>query len=206
VVGPVLEIGGRSWQGRGGNAASVCRDEGIAWEGSDIVDGPGVGFLMDILDSSAVEAVGRLWASVLVFNLLEHVYDPITALTNAMKLVAPGGVAAVAGPAVWQLHDYPADYWRPMPDFFLEFASRNGCQVLNEDFMWLVEGKMLRVDLLSVGSQKQLPSYSRPGAFHVWSRPMTYWSRALHQGLRTFGRDTPYPTSGLGVCLKKPLG
>lgn len=206
VKAPVLEVGSRAWQGQEGNAARACRDAGLAWEGTDIVAGEGVDFVLDILDRTAVDGLGRQWATVLVFNLLEHVYDPITALDNAMALVAPGGPAVVVGPAVWQLHDYPKDFWRPMPDFFLEFARRNGYEVVPDVLTWTVAGKLVPVDAISVGTQKKLPSISRPGVVEVWGGPRAYWSRAVHALLRTFGRETPHPDCGLGVVLRKPAG
>lgn len=205
VTGPVLEVGSRTWQGEEGNAARECRRAGLAWEGTDIASGPGVDFVLDILDAQAVEAIGRQWGAVLVFNLLEHVYNPIEALENAMKLVAPGGACVVVGPAVLQLHDYPRDYWRPMPDFFLEFADRNGYEVVREALMWTVLGRLVAVDSLSVGDQKHLPSISRPEVVTVWGRAQAYWSRAVHLLLRTFGRDTRHPDCGLGVVLRKPV-
>lgn len=204
VVGPVLEVGSRAWQGEAGNARAECRRAGLQWEGTDIVEGAGVDFVLDIGDSPSVRAVGRQWPTVLVFNLLEHVYNPIEALENAMTLVAPGGVGVVVGPAVWQLHDYPRDFWRPMPDFFVEFASRNRLEVVDDVLMWIVEGRIAPVERFSVGAQKKLPSISKPGAFEVWGKPYAYWSRAAQEILRTFGRRTPYPDTGLGVTLRKP--
>lgn len=204
VKGPVLEVGSRAWQGEEGNAARACREAGLEWEGTDIVAGDGVDFVLDMLDRQAVAAVGRQWATVLVFNLLEHVYNPIDALENAMSLVAPGGSAVVVGPVVWQLHDYPRDFWRPMPDFFIEFADRNGFEVVPDSLMWTVAGKLVQVDKLTVAGQKKLPSISRPGVVEVWGMPRAYWSRAVHLLLRTFGRETPYPDCGLGVVLRKP--
>lgn len=204
VIGPVLEVGSRAWQGQEGNAARECRRAGLDWEGTDIVAGDGVDFVLDILDREGVEDVGRRWPTVLVLNLLEHVYNPIEALQNAMALVAPGGIGIVVGPTVWQLHDYPRDYWRPMPDFFLEFADRQGYEVVREALMWTVAGKVVPVDRLSVGAQKKLPSISRPGVVEVWGARQAYWSRAVHLVFRTFGRATTYPDCGLGVVLKKP--
>ena len=206
VTGPVLELGSRAWQGEVGNARAECVRAGLAWEGADIVAGEGVDFVLDILDTASVAAVGRQWPAVLIFNLLEHVYDPISALKNAMTLVAPGGSAVVIGPAIWQLHDYPKDFWRPMPDFFIEFATRNGLEVDRQHLCWIVEGRVLPIERFSRGEQKKLPSISKPGVVEVWGRPRAYWSRAIHAAARTFGRSTQYPDTGLGVVLRRPAG
>ena len=96
--------------------------------------------------------------------------------------------------------------WRPLPDFFLEFARREGYEVVGEDMMWIVVDRVVPVDRFSIGSQKKLPSISRPGVIEVWGRPRAYWSRAAHLVLRTFGRQTPYPDCGLGVVLRKSAG
>src|SRR5215510_9746413 len=132
VAGPVLEIGSRDWNG---NMAPVVSEAGLLWEGCDIEPGPGVDFALDILDERAVMDVGRRWPTVLLFNLLEHLYDPPAALRNALGLVEPGGCCVVCGPVVWEIHRYPKDYWRPLPDFFVEFARRHGYGV--RDASWL---------------------------------------------------------------------
>jgi hypothetical protein len=48
--------------------------------------------LVDILDLSAVEGLDSRWDSVLVFNLLEHVYDPIRAVETALSRVEANGL------------------------------------------------------------------------------------------------------------------
>ncbi|HVE47581.1 MAG TPA: methyltransferase domain-containing protein [Acidimicrobiales bacterium] len=206
VSGPVLEIGSRAWQGVDeGNARAVCKAAEVDWEGTDIVEGEGVDFVLDILDVDAVAAVDRQWSTVLLFNLLEHVYNPILALEHACRLVAPGGVIVVVGPAVWQLHDYPKDYWRPMPDFFLEFGHRNAFEVPFDLMMWIVEEQVIPVSRFSLQEQKQLPCISRPGVFEVWGKRRAYWSRGVHLLLRTFGGATQFPHAGLGVVIRKPV-
>jgi hypothetical protein len=204
VQGPLLEVGSRSWQGETGNAALVCQEAGVKWEGADLTPGPGVDFQLDILDGITVARLAHRWKTVLLFNLLEHVYDPISALNNAMTLVSPGGLCIVATPVVWQLHDYPSDFWRPMPDFFLEFARRNGFEVADDTAMWLVDGAVYPMEDFAIGNQKQLPSYSRPGVFRIWGKPRAYWSRAVHIICRTIGTATPYPSSAIGIAIRRP--
>ena len=49
---------------------------------------------------------------VLCLNVLEHVYDFETAINNIHKALKKGGVAIVAVPTFYPLHDEPGDYWR----------------------------------------------------------------------------------------------
>jgi SAM-dependent methyltransferase len=205
VAGATLEIGGRSWQGEAGNAARICAEANVPWEAADLVDGPGVNYILDILDDSAVRKVGRQWQSVLMFNILEHLYDPISALRNAATLVQPGGVLAVAGPAVWQLHDFPVDCWRPLPDFYTEFARREGLTLIEEHFDWLVYGELYPVSSFIHEGQKIMPSLGQPAGSSIWGTKKVAWSRAIHKIMRTSGRELAFPYAGLGVAMRRPL-
>lgn len=201
---PVLEIGSRDHQGGEGNARATCENAGLPWEGADIDAGPGVDFTLDILDAVAVAAVGRQWGTVLLFNLLEHVYDPTSALRNATMLVESGGAIVVVGPSVWQLHDYPRDYWRPMPDFFLEFARREGMVVVAEHFCWLLEqheGIIPVESLTKPNGQKQLPG--RNTAVEVFGTFRATASLYIQRALNLTGRVMHFPQVGIGVVLRK---
>ncbi|HWX46303.1 MAG TPA: hypothetical protein VNY52_13410 [Solirubrobacteraceae bacterium] len=200
IHGTVLELGSYNRQGfDGGNFRALCERGGLQWEGTDIEAGPGVDFTLDLLDRDAVTSIGRRWDTVLVMNLLEHVYDPIRVLEHALLLLAGGGALVVAGPTVWQLHDFPGDYWRPMPDFFLEFARRNGCTLDIADMRWLVGVALIPLDDLSVGTQKLLPSTFNAGRLYGGRRAR--WSRLVHRAAHTIGRDLFFPYAGLGVCM-----
>jgi hypothetical protein len=204
VEGPVLEIGSKDHQGGKGNARPTCEAAGVHWEGTDIDAGPGVDFTLDILDAVAVAAVERRWRNVLLFNLLEHVYEPAVALRHAVSLVEPGGAAVVVGPSVWQLHDYPRDYWRPMPDFFLEFARREGMQVVDDEFCWLLEQheRIIPIsDLTMPGGQKQFPG--RNTATQVFGAFRATASLYIQRGLNLTGRVMHFPQVGIGVVLRK---
>ena len=204
VRGPVLEIGSRDYQGGVGNARSTCEAAGLAWEGTDIDAGPGVDFTLDILDDDSVAAIDRRWGTVLMFNLLEHVYEPALALRHAADLVEPGGVVVVVGPSVWQLHDYPRDYWRPMPDFFLEFALRHRLGVVAEHFCWLMEGNERIIpidDLTAATGQKRFPG--RETATEVFGPVRATASRYVQRGLNLTGRAMHFPQVGIAVVLRK---
>lgn len=208
-----LEVGSRNWQGRDGNMRATVEATGRSWEGCDIAPGPDVHFALDILDGAGVASVGRQWPAVLLFNLLEHVYEPAEALRNAMRLVSPGGACVVCGPAIWELHDFPADFWRPMPDFYLEFAQREGLTIPPGGLAWVLNEwrylpgrgpatRIIPVEDLTDGDQKQVPSRLTSG--QVYGRPRTAISVALQRALNLTGRVTRFPNVGLGVVLFRP--
>lgn len=118
-------------------------------------------------------------------------------------MVEPGGRVAVITPTIWQLHDYPADYWRPMPDFYIEFARRETLRVVEDAFCWLVEGRRIPVGDLRVGAQKVLPA-RYPLGESIFGRVPLLYSRAVNRALRTVGRFLVYPWSALGVVLEVP--
>jgi SAM-dependent methyltransferase len=201
IQGPVLDLGSRNVQdSEQGNSRALCEKHGIVWEGADVEMGRDVSFVLDVLDPHAVAAVGKTWQTVIASNLFEHVYDPIRGMENALSLVAPGGACVIITPTFWELHDYPADYWRPLPDFYIEFAKRHGCTLQMP--RWMVQSKLIPWDDLKVGVQKYAPSKGHGGAL-LGSPLRTLWSRIIHRALRTNGREMFFPYSGVGVCLTR---
>ncbi len=57
---------------------------------------------------------------VLCLDVLEHVRDPRKAVSELMRVVAPGGKLLFATRFVFPLHDTPGDYWR-----FTEYGLRD---------------------------------------------------------------------------------
>jgi len=205
LVGPaVLEVGARDWQDGEGNMRAEVEASGRSWTGCDIEEGPGVDFTVDVLDDAQVAGVDDRWDTLLLFNLLEHVYDPTRALRNALGWLRPGGTAVVCGPAVWELHGFPRDYWRPLPDFYRAFGEREGWEVaemrwvLNE-FAW-VPGRPPGTRLLEVGDQ--LPG--RLTTAVTYGRARSAVSVALQRALNLTGRYTIFPRVGLGLVLSRP--
>jgi SAM-dependent methyltransferase len=201
LLSPVLELGSREIADQGGNTREAVMAAGLEWEGADIEDGPGVDWKIDLLDDHSVDAVDRRWGTVVLFNILEHLYDPAAALRNAVKLLAPAGRTAIITPTVWQLHDFPADYWRPLPDFYIEFARRNGLAIVEEGFHWILADKDLSVGELVVGSQKLLPARF-PLGDRVFSRREVQISRVVNRAFSSLGRKVVFPYSALGVLLE----
>ncbi len=204
IAGSAIEMGSRIWpESYGpGNAESLCRKFGVDWTGTDIEEGPGVDIVLDLLDTDSVKVLDRQWDAVLVMNLLEHVYDPISVLRNCCEVTAPGGVCVVVGPVVWRIHDYPQDFWRPLPDFFLEFARREGMTTDTASMHWLTLDRLIPVDELTDGQQKCLPGKFQPEPLFGAVRSKV--SHLVHFAFNTYGRDCFFPEVGLGVVLRKP--
>ncbi|MGO8864801.1 MAG: hypothetical protein ACLQRH_29100 [Acidimicrobiales bacterium] len=202
LKGPVLEVGSQAIEGQGGNTEAACRSAGLDWEGLDLVAGPGVDHLLDMTDTQTVSKIVKRWATVLLFNTLEHVYDPVTVLRNAVSLTDVGGLCVVITPVVWQIHDYPADYSRLLPDFYLEFARRERCTVVPSP-TWLVGDNLIPVeDLTLADGQKQLPG-TGPLAHIIFDRRRVVISRVVHKLFNTVGRNIHYPNCALGVVLRR---
>jgi SAM-dependent methyltransferase len=202
VKGPVLEIGSIDYQGGDGNARSHCQAAGLEWEGADLVDGPGVDRTFDVTDPAAVDAITDRWQTVLLFNLLEHTYDPISALRNATRLLGPGGVVVVSGPTIWELHDYPVDCWRPMPGFFFEFARREGhVTVVPGSPTWLVNDRLLPLEALRDGEQFLAPSNRWLDELH--GARQGRWVRLIDGvGARLGRRGYAFPFCSFGIALR----
>jgi len=47
---------------------------------------------------------------------LEHCEDPIWAVEAMRAVLRPGGVIALIAPWSWEIHRYPIDCWRILPD------------------------------------------------------------------------------------------
>src|SRR5271166_5410836 len=136
VSGPVLEVGA----GYGGfTSRSIIEAAGLRYYGTDMAHGEGVDYKADFErpeDMAVFQPIAPL-GSVLILNVLEHVFDPIKILDNAAALVRPGGSMVVLTPAVWPLHNFPMDAWRILPNFYEEYAKRRGLKLLERYFDYI---------------------------------------------------------------------
>jgi len=145
---------------------------------------------MDVFSSAAP------FGSVLVLNVLEHTFDPLRVLDNAVSLLKPGGRCAIVTPSIWPLHNYPMDTWRILPNLYEEYARRKGLLLDRGSFEYVGKGA---VEKFRDGSG----NYQYPP--QCGSAARLLWSRAVHKLLNTFGKGMFFPSHvAVGALLQKP--
>lgn len=56
------------------------------------------------------------YPTILLLSILEHTPEPPRVIHWVVRHLLPGGHLLVAAPCAWAQHDFPADYWRILPD------------------------------------------------------------------------------------------
>jgi SAM-dependent methyltransferase len=185
IAGPVLELG----TGYGGaTTREVMTAAGLTHYGTDLEAGPGVDVAADFEkaeDMAAFRSVGR-FGTVLVLNVLEHTFDPIRVLDNAVSLLRPGGVLVALTPSVWPLHNYPMDAWRVLPNFYEQYAKRRSHELLEPYFEYVGFGPVAR--FANPDGSYAYPPPCPPG----FRRTL---SRVVHRAFNTFGRGMFMPSN-----------
>lgn len=106
----VLEIGSRLpspacvW--------AINRDlaPGANWLGADFMPGDNVDVVADA--HNLPEAWAGRFSSVVCSEVLEHVVNPWRVLSEARRVLRPGGTLLVTTLTTFPVHAYPNDYWR----------------------------------------------------------------------------------------------
>lgn len=65
-----------------------------------------------VADAHALPFKDNEFSTVLCTEVLEHVRDPKTVLSEIYRVLKPGGVIILTTRFVYPLHDTPHDYWR----------------------------------------------------------------------------------------------
>src|SRR5437899_3243406 len=111
IYSPCLEVGAGL---EGFSAEAIITSHGISYHSTDIKGS--VSLTTDFERSDVAQLFnGDQFGTVMILNVLEHVFDPIRVLDNAVSLVRSGGTCVVIAPSVWPLHYFPLDCWRINP-------------------------------------------------------------------------------------------
>lgn len=198
ITSPCLELGA-------GYGGETCRDlileNKIQYFGTDMELGENVDFLANFEDSpeqvrSVFASIGK-FSTVLILNVLEHTFDPIRVLDNAIELLESGGICIIITPTVWPLHNYPYDCWRINPNFYEEYCRRRELNLLMDYFEYI--GFCHVKDLID--SQN---NYQYPKPWYFKTKTSTLISRFIHQLFDTHGRSMFFPSHlSVGCVIQK---
>ena len=184
ISSPVLELGSGHPEH---SARKLILEAGLHFVGTDIFPGSGVDFVANFERGEELKVFEGVapFGTVLVLNVLEHTFDPVRVLDNALSLVRRGGKLVIITPVVWTLHSFPIDTCRLNPDWYEEYAKRRGLVLDPATFVYLGHG---RVDQF----RDENGAYTLPPPTNSY---LKYWySRLAHKALNTFGRGMVFPS------------
>lgn len=186
ICGPVLELGA-------GYEGLTCRrlleGAGLVYVGTDTGEGPAVDIVANFETGEGLReaAAAGPFGTVLVLNVLEHTFDPLTVLDNAVSVarVADGRVVVLT-PAVWPLHNYPMDCCRLLPDWYRRYARTRHLDLIEAAFEYVGFGPV--ADFRAPQGQDVFPP---PG----FRRPVhRLYSRVVHRLFNSYGRGMAQPS------------
>lgn len=115
VAGPILEIGSRDHGNTNDFRSHFPR---LDYLGVDMESGKGVDLVCDFVDPLEIvdaQLGGIRFRTVICLSVMEHCRQPFRMAENITALTEPGGLLFLSVPWVWNMHDFPDDYWRFTP-------------------------------------------------------------------------------------------
>jgi SAM-dependent methyltransferase len=169
VRGPVLEVGSRPAAGQEHMLVRPLFGD-AEYVGCDIQEGPNVDRVEDVHRLSFADGS---FNTVVALEVLEHVADPLRAVEEMHRVLAPGGFCVISSVMFFPVHEHPWDYWRFTPEGFdlvlrpfeTRLVAALGFAVLPEDVFGIgVKGPLAGLEL------SRLPRTDR--AVRTWGQDM----------------------------------
>ncbi|HVX14789.1 MAG TPA: methyltransferase domain-containing protein [Pirellulales bacterium] len=110
--GPVYEFGSYLPEGQESVADLRPLFPGETYVGCDLRPGPGVNRVEDL---AALTLPDETAQTIVCVETLEHVFEARKAVSEMIRVLAPGGLMLIAAPLDFHIHDHPSDYWRLTP-------------------------------------------------------------------------------------------
>lgn len=203
IRSPFLEIGSAKVQDNLPNLCDLAKESNIQeFKGADLSFSKGVDiqfdFSIDTIEFTKTWSHGK-FSTVAIFNVLEHTFDPISVLRNALFCVEPGGTLLVITPCIWPLHDYPYDYLRINPHWYEEFAKRFNLKLYPDLFCYLSNFGIIKIDSLREEEQYRYCTFHNSAKLQS---PFKYWrSRVIHYIFNTYGRSHGFTHLAIGAAF-----
>lgn len=123
-TGIVLDAG----SGRGGWREIILENadkrEGLDWQA---LEGEELDWVADLTDMPHVPS--ERFDAVVCHQVLEHVSEPVKALSEINRVLKTGGFFVLSVPHLSRLHELPHDYFRYTPNGIAFMAEQNGFEV-----------------------------------------------------------------------------
>ena len=129
VKSPFLEVGSAKVQRNTPNLCDLARSHGLEEiRGVDLQLGVGVDYVFDFsleTENFISKFPGVHTQRQRFLRRAKHTFDPIRMLTNVLSITRSGGTMIISTPVIWPIHNFPGDYLRLLPDWYVMFAHRN---------------------------------------------------------------------------------
>ena len=74
--------------------------------------------------------IKKKFDNIIIFNVLEHVFDIDNAFSELKKLLKPNGKLYISTPFLYRYHEAPKDYYRFTPDFYEEIVKKKKFKII----------------------------------------------------------------------------
>lgn len=113
----VLDVGSLNVKNRKGNFLGCYKplfSSSFNYTGLDIILGENV----DVVSSSlySFPFPNETFGAIITGQCFEHVPNPFKLIRECARVLAPGGYFLGVAPYKWEIHRYPLDCWRILPD------------------------------------------------------------------------------------------
>tara|TARA_B100001063_G_C16742046_1_gene545344 strand:- start:630 stop:1286 length:657 start_codon:yes stop_codon:yes gene_type:complete len=81
------------------------------------------------LDLEKKNSIKKKFENILIFNVLEHVYDVDNAINELKKILNKKGKIYISTPFLYQYHAAPKDYNRYTLDYFQNLSKKHGLKI-----------------------------------------------------------------------------
>lgn len=85
--------------------------------------------------NKAVPLPGQAYDTVILTDVLEHIYTPCKLVAEIHRLLRPGGKAIIATPFFYWVHEAPHDYFRFTESALVRMVGEAGLQVISVEPM-----------------------------------------------------------------------